>query len=294
MPLNGAKAKEESSNMGGVKGNNGKAARHSITTQLLGIFGFAILMVGVIKMFGSAPWHSKAVMVEDQLHHHTDSHSQVQQSKRALSDVHDIKSVQVKSANVADISKEADENIADQNLVRFTFDHLTGGGEGEVVVKLHPEWAPLGVQRIKDLTADFFWNGCRAFRVLPNFVVQLGINGDPDKQKKWRKNIADDPVKASNTRGTVTFAMAGPGTRTTQIFFNKVNNSRLDKQGFAPFGEVISGMDIIDKIYAEYREKPDQGHIQTQGNAYLAKNFPELSFIKGAKFISSDEVSAGA
>lgn len=118
--------------MGGVKGNNGKAARHSITTQLLGIFGFAILMVGVIKMFGSAPWHSKAVMVEDQLHHHTDSHSQVQQSKRALSDVHDIKSVQVKSANVADISKEADENIADQNLVRFTFDHLTGGGEGKM------------------------------------------------------------------------------------------------------------------------------------------------------------------
>lgn len=110
---------------------------------------------------------------------------------------------------------------------------------GEVVVKLHPEWAPIGVERIQDLTTDSFWEGCRAFRVLPNFVVQLGINGDPAKQKKWKKNLEDDPVKTSNTRGTVTFAMAGRGTRTTQIFFNKVDNSRLDPENFAPFGEVI-------------------------------------------------------
>ena len=111
---------------------------------------------------------------------------------------------------------------------------------GEVLVKLHPEWAPIGVERIKELTADSFWDECRAFRVLPNFVVQLGINGDPQKQHKWKHNIKDETsVKASNTRGTVTFAMAGPNTRTTQIFFNKVNNSRLDKENFAPFGDVI-------------------------------------------------------
>ena len=111
---------------------------------------------------------------------------------------------------------------------------------GEVIVKLHPEWAPIAVGRIKELTADSFWDECRAFRVLPNFVVQLGINGNPQKQHKWKHNIKDESsVKASNTRGTVTFAMAGPNTRTTQIFFNKVNNSRLDKENFAPFGEVI-------------------------------------------------------
>ena len=108
-----------------------------------------------------------------------------------------------------------------------------------MVVKLHPEWAPIGVTRIKQLTADSFWDECRAFRVLPNFVVQLGINGNPELQRKWKKPIADDPVNASNTRGTVTFAMAGPGTRTTQIFFNKIDNSRLDTEKFAPFGEVI-------------------------------------------------------
>lgn len=111
--------------------------------------------------------------------------------------------------------------------------------KGEVVVKLHPEWAPVGVTRIQELTNDSFWEECRAFRVLPNFVVQLGINGNSDLQRKWKKQIADDPVNASNTRGTVTFAMAGVGTRTTQIFFNKVDNSRLDKEKFAPFGEVI-------------------------------------------------------
>ena len=159
---------------------------------------------------------------------------------------------------------------------------------GEVVVKLKPEWAPIAVQRIKELTMDSFWDECRAFRVVPNFVVQLGINGDPQKQKRWRENIPDEAsVKGSNTRGTVTFAMAGPNTRTTQIFFNTVNNKRLDGMNFAPFGEVISGMDIIDRINNEYRETPNQGKIQQQGNEYLKKNFPKMSYIKSARFISS-------
>ncbi|KAL7542218.1 hypothetical protein ACHAXR_011775 [Thalassiosira sp. AJA248-18] len=266
--------------MVGVKGNSGKATRMNMSTQLLAVFVFAAAVVASVKVFGSAPWHAKAIM-EDQQHH--------PQQTKAITNV--------KSANVADITvaKEADKDIQDKNLVQFVFSNLDGeeGHEGEVVVRLHPEWAPIGVTRIKDLTADSFWDGCRAFRVLPNFVVQLGINGDPDKQKKWRKNIADDPVhpSASNVRGTVTFAMAGKGTRTTQIFFNKVNNSRLDKENFAPFGEVISGMDIIDRIYAGYKEEADQGFIQQKGNAYLEKNFPKMSFIKSAKFISSTEVS---
>ena len=118
-------------------------------------------------------------------------------------------------------------------------------------------------------------------------MVQLGINGDPTVQKQWRNAIPDDPVKTSNARGTVTFAMAGPNTRTTQIFFNTVNNKYLDGQGFAPFGKVVSGMEVIDSINGEYAEKPNQGKIQTKGNAYLMNEFPRLSFIKSAKFVSS-------
>lgn len=118
--------------------------------------------------------------------------------------------------------------------------------------------------------------------------MQLGINGNPEKQKKWKHNIPDETsVVASNTRGTVTFAMSGPNTRTTQIFFNKSDNNKfLDKQNFAPFGEVISGMDVIDKIYAGDKEKPNQGKIQQQGNEYLMKEFPRLSYIKSGTFIS--------
>lgn len=149
------------------------------------------------------------------------------------------------------------------NLIEMTFSNLDGeeGSTGIVVVKLIPEWAPLGVERFKELTAASFWEGCRAFRVVPNFVVQLGINGDPSVQKTWRsQSFKDDPVKTTNARGTITFATSGKDTRTTQIFFNiGKSNAYLDKQGFSPFGEVIKGMDVIDRIYSEYREKPNQG-----------------------------------
>ncbi len=126
--------------------------------------------------------------------------------------------------------------------------------------------------------------------MVPNFIVQLGINGDPATQKQWAsKKIEDDPVKKSNERGTVTFAMAGKGTRTSQLFFNTgKKNGFLDKEGFAPFGAVISGMDVVDRIYDGYREKPDQGKIQRKGNEYLEEYFPRLSFISKARFIARD------
>jgi cyclophilin family peptidyl-prolyl cis-trans isomerase len=182
----------------------------------------------------------------------------------------------------------------DRNIIQFVFGNLDGevGHEGKVIVRLHPEWAPIGVRRIKELTMDSFWDHCRAFRVLPNFVVQLGINGD-EKERRRRFDkyehgpILDDPVKRSNERGTVTFAMSGPNTRTTQIFFNKIDNSRLDDEMFAPFGEVVAGMENIDRIYSGYGELPDQGRIADQGNSYLDTNFPKLSYVKSAKLIHS-------
>lgn len=172
-----------------------------------------------------------------------------------------------------------------------------GGVEGEtgiVKIKLQPEWAPRGVKRFEDLTEQKFFDECRIFRVLPGFVAQFGINGDPNVQSKWRSNsLPDDPVKVSNSRGTVVFATAGPNTRTSQIFINTRDqgNGFLDKQGFSPFGQVIEGMDVVDKFYAGYGEGapsgkgPNQGLIQAKGNSYLEASYPKLSYIKSATFL---------
>lgn len=155
---------------------------------------------------------------------------------------------------------------------------------GSFVVAVHRAWAPKGADRFYSLVKNGFFDNCRFFRVVPNFMVQFGLNGDPTVQGPWRAaNISDDPVKQSNRRGTITFATAGPNTRTTQVFINFKNNAPLDGQGFAPFGEVVSGMETVDKINSQYGEQPDQGMIQRQGNAYLMKSFPKLDYIKSAR-----------
>ena len=180
-------------------------------------------------------------------------------------------------------------------VVKLTVDNLDGipGKTGTIKIQLHPEWAPLGVRRFEELTQEGFFSNCRIFRVLPGFVAQFGINGDPNVQSRWRsKSLPDDPVKVSNTRGTVVFATAGKNSRTTQIFFNTRDqgNSFLDNQGFSPFGRVIEGMDIVDTFYAGYGEGapagkgPNQGLIQAKGNEYLNKDFPKLSYISAATF----------
>mmetsp|Transcript_21761 Transcript_21761/g.32245 ORF Transcript_21761/g.32245 Transcript_21761/m.32245 type:complete len:260 (-) Transcript_21761:29-808(-) len=191
-------------------------------------------------------------------------------------------------------SQEASaEEGADGRLIEFTVENVGGeeGQTGKVVMKLRKDWAPIGAERFEKLTEVGFWDEARAFRVLPGFIVQFGINADPAKQALWRKSIADDAVKVSNKRGTVTFATAGPGTRTTQIFFNTGNNVFLDKQGFSPIGEIVEGLDVVDKFYAGYGEGapsgkgPNQGLVQAKGNEYLTKSFPKLSYFSSAKFI---------
>lgn len=258
--------------MAGVKGNDGKAASSRLATQLLAVLCLAVVAVVAVKTFGTGSWHAGATMDDHQIHQEA---TEVVAARVAVADPDHGKT-----------ELPDDVQYLDTNLIKFVFSSLDGeeGNEGEVVVRLRPDWAPIGVKRIKELTLDHFWDGCRAFRVLPNFVVQLGINGDPEKQKKWQHKIEDDPVNASNKRGTVTFAMAGRGTRTTQIFFNKGDNRSLDNQNFSPVGEVVRGMEVIDQIYAGYREKPDQGFIQQRGNEYLEKNFPKLSYIKTGGF----------
>ncbi len=163
---------------------------------------------------------------------------------------------------------------------------------GPFVVQVHPEWAPRGATQFRELVDAEFFQDCRFFRVIPDFVVQFGINGDPGVQKKWQERIPDDPVEHSNTKGTMTFATSGPHSRSTQFFINLNDNSKsLDPQGFAPFGEVVEGMENVEKIYAGYRDKPNQGQMQSEGNAYLMKDFPRLDYIKSAKIVKSESSS---
>jgi peptidyl-prolyl cis-trans isomerase A (cyclophilin A) len=157
---------------------------------------------------------------------------------------------------------------------------------GTFVVQVTRAWAPRGADRFYNLVKHGYYDGARFFRVIPNFMVQFGINGDPKIQSAWREaRIPDDPVTQKNTRGFITFATAGPNSRTTQVFISHVDNSRLDVDGFAPFGQVVSGMDVVDKINAEYRQQPDQGRIHAEGNAYLTKEFPRLDYIKKATLL---------
>jgi peptidyl-prolyl cis-trans isomerase A (cyclophilin A) len=156
--------------------------------------------------------------------------------------------------------------------------------KGDFVVEVTKSLAPLGAERFYHLVQRKFFDNARFFRVLSGFMVQFGINGDPAVAASWRSRaIKDDPVKITNARGTITYAMAGPNTRTTQLFINFGNNQGLDSQGFSPFGKVVSGMEVVDSLYAGYGESPDQGQIQTQGNTYLQAHFPKLDYIKTAR-----------
>lgn len=156
---------------------------------------------------------------------------------------------------------------------------LRDGRKGEIVIQTRPEWAPLGVEHFHELLDTNFYKDAKFFRVVDDFIIQFGIPAIPSK--KYKKPIKDDPVTQTNARGTLTYATSGANTRTTQMFVNTRNdgNKFLDNQGFAPIGEVIKGMDVVDQIYNGYGEKPNQGKIQNRGNEYLDKEFPLLSYI---------------
>lgn len=157
---------------------------------------------------------------------------------------------------------------------------------GDFTIEARRALAPIGVDRFYNLVRNGYFDGIRFFRVVPDFIVQFGIHGDPSVSAVWRQqSLRDDPTRQSNTRGFITYATAGPNTRTTQLFINFANNGFLDAQGFAAFGEVVEGMEVVDEINAQYGESPDQGRIQREGNAYLQESFPELDYIIRARLM---------
>ena len=183
-------------------------------------------------------------------------------------------------ASKATLTKPSNLKERAPNLYKAKFDTTAG----IFVIEVHAEWAPNAADRFYNLVKNGYYDACRFFRVVPGFMVQFGINGDPVIQRNWENaTITDEKVTQGNTRGFVTFAKSSaPNSRTTQVFINFADNSRLNRDGFAPFGKVISGMDVVDKIYSGYGQQPDQGRIQAEGNAYLTKSFPKLDYIKKA------------
>jgi peptidyl-prolyl cis-trans isomerase A (cyclophilin A) len=182
-------------------------------------------------------------------------------------------------------SKQASAQKAPANetapaVYRVNFDT----SRGAFVVEITRDQAPNGADRLYNLVKAKFFDGSRFYRVVPGFMVQWGAAADPEVSKAWDVPIDDDPVKATNERGTISFAASSsPNSRTTHMFVNFADNGRLDGMGFAPIGKVVSGMDIVDQIYSGDGERPDQGQIREEGNAYLQKEFPNLDYIKTAR-----------
>jgi cyclophilin family peptidyl-prolyl cis-trans isomerase len=159
---------------------------------------------------------------------------------------------------------------------------------GNFVVDVHRDWSPHGVDRFHELVDSGYFTNVAFFRVLPGFVAQFGMHGDPSMNKRWDdRPIADDSVVQSNKRGTIVFATAGPNTRANQFFINFADNTSLDRQGFSPFGRVVEGMGVVDSIYAGYGESPEQSRVAAEGNKYLKRYFPRLDYVKSARVVGA-------
>lgn len=185
--------------------------------------------------------------------------------------------------------------VDSSGVVQVEFDvQLSSGNSKKFTVEVHPEWAPLGAERFLELVdiGDNYWKGIRFFRVIQGFMAQFGIPTKPAIASEWQtKTLKDDPVVESNQRGYISFATSGKDSRTTQMFINFSDNSNLDGMDFAPFAKVIgTGMaDVVDEIFSGHGETPDQGRIQSEGNKYLKKIFPRLSYIKSVKRVDASD-----
>jgi len=180
--------------------------------------------------------------------------------------------------------------VEEPNTIEFKLANLENDGACTVKVQLMPNWAPIGVKRIKALTADNYWDGAKFFRNIKGFIAQFGLAADPQETAKWDKKIRDDPVKHSNMANTLTFATAGEGTRTTQLFFNTADNQALDDQGFSPVGRIINaeGKKCVRKIRSSPDETgPDQSKVQDEGNQYL-DNFARNHGVSFTKIVSAN------
>eukprot|EP00746_Dinoflagellata_sp_MGD_P069612 gnl/MRDRNA2_/MRDRNA2_28498_c0_seq1.p1 gnl/MRDRNA2_/MRDRNA2_28498_c0~~gnl/MRDRNA2_/MRDRNA2_28498_c0_seq1.p1 ORF type:complete len:190 (+),score=39.49 gnl/MRDRNA2_/MRDRNA2_28498_c0_seq1:114-683(+) len=163
--------------------------------------------------------------------------------------------------------------------VKFTIKAAPDSPEQTFTLAIHEDWAPHGAKRFIELVNDGNFDGGAFYRVVKDFMCQFGIAADPNVYKKWSTMIEDDPVTQRNTRGRISFAMRGPNTRSCQVFINFGDNSKLDSQGFSPFGEVIEGMDVVDSIYDGYGGDPYKEKIKEEGNAALGSKYPKLSYI---------------
>ena len=164
---------------------------------------------------------------------------------------------------------------------------------GNFVVGVTRAWSPRGADRFHEMVNAGYFTDVGFIRVVPGFVAQFGMHGDPAVNRRWEaKTIPDDPVAHSNERGTIVFATRGPNTRANQFFINYSDNARLDGLGFSPFGRVIEGMSVVDSIYAGYGEAPDQARVASDGNPYLKRQFPRLDYIKAAKIVRPTSASA--
>ena len=187
-------------------------------------------------------------------------------------------------------AEEAPDGAAAPDTFALVFETSAGSFEVEFV----REWSPVAVDRVWELGQASFWSGARIYRVNDRYA-QFGYSGDPEADARWiPAGVPDEPVRASNRRGTVSFARGGPGTRSAILFFNRGDNTNLDALewngvlGFPPVGRVVRGMEVIDALHDGYGDAPMQWEdsIATLGNAFLDRVYPELDSIADVRVAS--------
>ena len=277
-----------------VKLTSSSSNHHKSTAATLS--RIALISFVVLVIVGSALWSIQPTPSQHQIRNGNDLSSLVAHAEGMVKEEEEQVAAVVNSS--AQQQRRPGVHRYEMTLARLVADGTSDGSKttGKVILETYDDWAPLGVAHFHQLvTTAAFYDQCRFFRVVDNFVVQFGINGDPAVQRQWRNDVLrDDPVVETNAYGTFTYATSGPHSRTTQLFINTNphGNGRLDGMGFAPLGRVVSGMDdVISRINNEYHEQPNQGKIQNQGNAYLDRDFPRLTYIESLR--SLDDTDEG-